>query len=179
MKRYYLAYLNKFMLSILVICGMLLVPNAHAAETVPFDRKFNPVDEVRYSIKVSGDGQERVLSITDLERLPLHRANFSTRWNLKGDFVGVKLSDLLNHVGIATFERLYVLASNDYNITIESDDPGIENVILASRINGEPFALDHKGPFFIMWPDQAEDVLAGKAAEVKWLWGAVEIRKIR
>jgi hypothetical protein len=86
---------------------------------------------------------------------------------------------LLSHVGITKFKRLYVLASNDYKITIENNDPGIENVILASRINGKPFALDNKGPFFIIWPDQAEDLLVGKASATKWLWGAIEIRKIR
>ena len=96
-----------------------------------------------------------------------------------GHFVGVKLSDLLSHVEITKFKRLYVLASNDYKITIEHNDPGIENVILASRINGEPLALDNKGPFFIIWPDQADDLIAGKSSGAKWLWGAVEIRKIR
>ena len=171
--------LNKLKFSIFIILGMFLIPNADAAEAVPFDGKFNPANGAGYSIKISGNGQERVLSISDLEKLPLHKANFDTKWDLKGDFVGVKLSELLSHVGITQFKRLYVLASNDYKITIENNDPGIENAILASRINGEPFALDNKGPFFIIWPDQAEDLLVGKAADVKWLWGAVEIRKIR
>jgi hypothetical protein len=171
--------LYKFKLSIFTILGMLLSSNAVAAEAVPFDGKLNPVNRAGYSIKIVGNGQERVLTITDLEKLPLHKANIKTTWNLKGDFVGVKLNDLLNHVGISKYKRLYVVASNDYKITIENTDPGIENVILASRINGEPFELDNKGPFFIIWPDQAEDLFAGKAAAVKWIWGAIEIQKIR
>lgn len=170
---------NKIIFFIFIILGMFFIPNANAAEIVPFDGKFNPVNGAGYSIKISGDGQERVLSITDIEKLTLHKANIDTPWGLRGDFVGVKLSDLLIHVGITEFKRLYVLASNDYKITIESTDPGIENAILASRINGEPFALDNKGPFFIIWPDQAEDLLAGKAAAVKWAWNVIEIRKIR
>jgi len=174
-----MACLNKLKFSIFIILGVFLIPNGDAAETVPFDGKLNPVNSAGYSITISGNGQERILSITDLENLPLHKATFNTKWDLKGDFVGVKLSDLLSHVGITKFKRLYVLASNDYKITIEHNDPGIENVILASRINGEPLALDNKGPFFIIWPDQAEDLIAGKTVAAKWIWGAVEIRKIR
>ena len=158
---------------------MFLIPNANSAETLPFDEKFNLVNEVGYSIKISGDSQERVLSINDIEKLPLHKANFDTPWGLKGDFVGVKLDDLLNHVGITEFKRLYVLASNGYKITIENNDIGIKNAILASRLNGKPFALDMKGPFFIVWPDQAEDLVAGSASGVKWAWAVVEIQKIR
>jgi hypothetical protein len=171
--------LTKLKFPLFIILLVLLIPNANSAETLPFDGKFDSVNGTGYSIKVSGDGQERELSITDLERLPLHKASFETKWELKGDFVGVKLSDLLNHVGITQFKRLYVVASNDYKITIENTDAGIENVILASRLNGEPFALDNKGPFFIIWPDQAEDLFIGKASATKWLWGAVVISKIR
>jgi hypothetical protein len=179
MKRNYMVYLNKLQFSSFIILVMFLVLNADAAETVPFDGKLNPANGAGYSIKISGDGQERVVSISDLEKLPLHKASFDTKWDLEGDFVGVKLSDLLSHVGITSFKRLYVVASNDYKITIENNDPGIENVILASRINGKPFVLDNKGPFFIIWPDQAEDLFAGKVTATKWIWGAIEIQKIR
>jgi hypothetical protein len=171
--------LNKLKVLAFIFMGMFLTPNAGAAETVPFDGKLTPVSEPGYSIKICGDGQERTLSITDLEGLALHKSNFETKGGLKGDFVGVKLSDLLTHVGIAKFKRLHILASNDYRTTIEHDDIGVENVILASRINGEPFALDEKGPFFMVWPDQADDLLTGKAAGVKWIWGALKIRKIK
>ncbi|MFT5505473.1 MAG: hypothetical protein ACI8XC_003193 [Gammaproteobacteria bacterium] len=167
MKRYYMDCLTKIKFLIFIIFGIFLIPNVNATETVAFDEKLNPATGTDYSIKISGNGQERVLSINDLEKLPLHKANFDTTWDLKVDFVGVKLSDLLSHIGITKFKRLYVLASDDYKITIESNDPGIENVILASRINGEPFALDNKGPFFIIGPDQAEDLLAGKTTDVK------------
>lgn len=174
-----MVYLNKLQFSSFIILVMFLVLNADAAETVPFDGKLNPANGAGYSIKISGDGQERVVSIGDLEKLPLHKANFNTKWDLEGDFVGVKLSDLLSHVGIMTFKRLYVLASNDYKITIENTDPGVEDVILASRINGEPFTLDNKGPFFIIWPSQADALLTGNIAGVKWAWSVIEIRKIR
>ncbi|MFT4606898.1 MAG: hypothetical protein ACI9YO_000991 [Gammaproteobacteria bacterium] len=171
--------LNKFKFSLFIILGILFISNANAAETFPFNGQLIKANGIGYSIKIIGNGQEHVISITDIEKLSLHKANFDTKWDLKGDFVGVKLSYLLSHVGITKFKRLYVLASNDYKITIENNDPGIENVILASRINGKPFALDNKGPFFIIWPDQAEDLLVGKASATKWLWGAIEIRKIR
>jgi hypothetical protein len=173
--------LTKLKFPLFIILVMFLIPNANSAETFPFDGKLDPVNEAGYIITISGDGQERVLSITDIEKLPLHIANFSfgTQEGLKGDFVGVKLSDLLSHVGIMTFKRLYVLASNDYKITIENTDPGVEDVILASRINGEPFTLDNKGPFFIIWPSQADALLTGNIAGVKWAWSVIEIRKIR
>ncbi|MFT4606665.1 MAG: hypothetical protein ACI9V8_001545 [Urechidicola sp.] len=164
-----------------IILVFFLIPNANSAETFPFYGIFNPINEAGYSIKISGDGQERILSITDLEKLPLHTANFAFGDinGLRGDFVGIKLIDLLNHIGITTFNRLIVRSSDNYKITIENNDPGIENAILASRLNGEHFPLDSKGPFFIIWPDQAEDLLNGKIAGVKWAWSVVAIRKIK
>jgi hypothetical protein len=173
--------LTKINFPLLIALVFSLTPNANSAETFAFDGKFNPVNEAGYSIKISGDDQEHIFSITDIEKLPLHTANFAFGDinGMRGDFVGVKLSDLLNHIGITTFNRLIVKASDNYKITIENDDPGIENVILASRLNGEPFALNNKGPFFIIWPDQAEDLLNGKIAGIKWAWSVIEIRKIK
>ena len=173
--------LTKINFPFFIVLVFFLNSNANSAETLAFDGQFNPVNEAGYSIKISGDDQEHILSINDIEKLPLHTASFAfgTQEDLKGDFVGVKLNDLLSHVGITTFKILFVLASNDYKITIENTDLGVENVILASRINGEPFALDNKGPFFIIWPDQTDDLLAGNVAGVKWAWSVIEIRKIR
>jgi hypothetical protein len=107
----------------LVILGAVLISNAAAAAISPFDGKFNPVNGAGYSIKISGNGQEHLLS----------------------------------------------------KITIENNDIVIKNVILASHNNAEPFALDNKGPFFIAWPDQAEDLVAGKAPGR----GVIKVQKVR
>lgn len=156
-----------------------LLGNVQAAELVPFQGSLSPVTDVGYRVKVHGDGHSQEFSILELEKLPLYKAVLKTKWKLAGAFVGVKLVDLLKHVGITHFKRLFVRATNDYKITIESNDAGIENAILASRLNGKPFSLNDKGPFFIVWPDQAEDILAGKVGATKWAWSTIEIQKIR
>ncbi|MFT6372382.1 MAG: hypothetical protein ACJA0I_000815 [Gammaproteobacteria bacterium] len=59
---------------------------------------------------ISGDGQRHILSIADIERLPLHTTNFAFGDinGLRGDFVGVKLIDLLNYVGITKFNQSWL-----------------------------------------------------------------------
>ncbi|MDA1089626.1 MAG: molybdopterin-dependent oxidoreductase [Proteobacteria bacterium] len=152
---------------------------AQAAELTPFQGTLSPVTEAGYSVKVHGDGHSMELSISALEKLPLYKMVTKTIWNMDGEFVGVKLVDVVNHVGIKQFKRLFIRADDGYQITIERNDAGIENAILASRLNGKPFSLNNKGPFFIMWPDHAENVLTGKAVVTKWAWSTVEIQKIR
>ena len=158
----------------LFLCGGL-----QAAEVTPYGGDLSPVSSAGYTVKVHGDGNELELSISELEKLPLYKSVIETNWDSSGEFIGVKLVDLLKHAGITQFKRLYVRASNDYKVTIESTDEGIDNAILASHLNGEPFSLDDKGPFFIVWPDQAEDVMSGKVTATKWAWSTVEIQKIR
>lgn len=165
---------------VFALLTFVLIPwgGLQAAEVTPYLGDLNPVSEVGYSITIEGDGHKLELSISELEKLPLYKSVIKTRWGLEGEFVGVNLIELLKYAGITEFERLFVRASNDYKITIGSMDAGIDNVILASRLNGKPFSLDNKGPFFIIWPDQSEEVLSGKTLGTKWAWSTVYIHKI-
>jgi hypothetical protein len=152
---------------------------ALSAEIAPFNGTLAPVSTQAYQLIVAGDGKNTRLSITDLENLTLYQANFKTKWDLEGDFVGVKLIDLLKHVGINTFKRVLIRASNDYKTTIESTDTGIDTALVATRLNGAPFKLTDKGPFFIIWPSLSEQLLSGEVSTAKWAWSAIEIQKVR
>jgi hypothetical protein len=105
-----MVYLNKVKVAMFIMLGMLLITNANAANSVPFNGTLRQVNEAGYSITISGDGQRHILSIADIERLPLHTTNFAFGDinGLRGDFVGVKLIDLLNYVGITKFNQSWL-----------------------------------------------------------------------
>ena len=144
-----------------------------------FNGNLAPVSDHAYQLVVKGDNKHTQFSITDIESLTLYQSNFKTKWGLEGNFVGVKLIDLLKHAGIQSFKRLLIRASNDYKTTIEISDTGIETALVATRLNGAPFELTDKGPFFILWPSLSEHVLSGEVSTAKWAWSTIEIQKVR
>jgi len=152
---------------------------SHSAEIFQFKGKLAPISEQTYQLVVKGDNKHTSFTLNDLEKLTLYKTNFKTKWGLEGEFVGVKLLELLKHAGISSFKRLLVRASNDYKTTIEHSDLGIETTLVATRLNGIPFNLSDKGPFFIIWPSLSEQVLSGDVSTTKWAWSTIEIQKIR
>ena len=151
----------------------------YSAEITPFNGHIETVKSQGYQLLVNGNGHHQSFEISELEKLPLYTSNFTTPWGLDGDFVGIRLIDLLEKVGISDFKRLLVRASNDYKVTIEHSDEGLETALVATRLNGQRFTLSDKGPYFIIWPAMNEKLLAGDVDPTKWAWSVVEIRKVR
>lgn len=117
--------------------------------------------------------------MAEILSLPAFQVKIDTPFGVSGTFVGVKLREVLSHAGIETFQRIFVRASNDYKATVSSDDPGIDQALLVYSVNGKPLALNDKGPYWLIWPQQAETLLKGETTGTKWVWSVVNIRKIK
>ena len=148
---------------------------AFAAEVKPFEGEAINVAVEGYDVKVG----EQQFSLAQIVEMPAYQTEITTHWDAEGTFVGVRFLDLLRRAGIEDFERLFARASNDYKVTISADDTGIEHALLAYSINNELMALSNKGPYWLIWPEQADGLLSGEIPGTKWIWGVVELRKIR
>jgi hypothetical protein len=115
----------------------------------------------------------------DIERLPLHQTVLETKWELRGAFQGVLLSDLLAAVGLGSADRVRLHAIDEYAITVERHEIIEGNPLLATRLNGQPFGIENKGPLMLLWPQDAEDTVAGTASTAKWIWSVIEIGERR
>ncbi len=164
----------------LTIIFSLFTFSSYAADIEPYNGVLRSIENPNdYVVKVVNQGSEKIWSISGLESLPLVKADLKTRWELDGEFVGVRLSNLLAKSGIKTFKRLQIKAADGYQTVLGGGEDDLNQVIFATRLNGEVFTLSEKGPFFMVWPSFAQQVLKGEVAASKWVWSIVEIKKIR
>ncbi len=119
---------------------------------------------------------ERLIDITDLQGLPLFSSEIATKWNATGAFYGVRLLDLLQQAGIKNFQRIAMIAHNNYQYILEPDATGLSTALVTFQLNNENLPLESYGPFWVIWPDQADAVYSGMEQGDKWIWGLVEIR---
>lgn len=144
-------------------------------EGLPLDRTSTTDWDEGYGIQIN----EKQYDLTLIESLPAYQTTIKTPWSESGTFIGVKFVDLLHHAGIKVFKRLLTRAANDYKVTVSSNDTGLDTALLAYRFNDSRLELNDKGPYWLIWPQQAESLFNGDEPGTKWVWSVVEIRKTR
>lgn len=162
----------------LVLSCILGASQAWAIDVVPAD----PVDAVAgdHVLLITNDREQHELSLAEIEALPRYQTTMLAPWGMEGTFSGVRLVDLLAHAGLADAQRLHLRAADDYKITLLPDsEEGFDQVLFITRFNGKTMDIEHKGPFRLIWPHNADTAAAGDVSTVKWIWSIVEIRKVR
>lgn len=111
-----------------------------------------------------------------LEQIGMMDVQTSTPWT-EGQpvFNGVRMSDLLAHVG-ASGETIFAVALNDYKVEIPIADFKEFPVILASAMDGERLKVRDKGPLWIIYPQDDHEELKTKETQSKWVWQVKELR---
>ncbi len=84
-------------------------------------------------------------------------------------FTGVLLRTVLQAVG-AKGTSLHAVALNDYAIDLPVVDAKDYEVLLATRIDGEPMRVREKGPLWIIYPWSQHAELAGPVYESRSIW---------
>jgi hypothetical protein len=111
----------------------------------------------------------------ELEAMGLVSIKTSTPWN-EGvvDFEGVPLKQLLEKAG-AKGETATVIALNDYSVDVPTADFDEFGTILAVKRNGDYMPVDDQGPFFVIYPFDANPVLQGQPYYGRAVWQVKEI----
>lgn len=156
----------------LLFAAMLLIaPAVQAAETAPVGMAPVPVDGPAI-VDVAG----KALTLAAIETLPLRQSRMANPWSPDGAvWVGVRLVDLLAAQGLAGRE-VALRAKDNYTIRLKPADINGDEPLLATRMDGKPLDPATTGPLMLLWPAQAEKVMAKTAPDANWIWGIVEIK---
>ena len=114
-----------------------------------------------------------------LEAMPRHRIETSTPWtDGRKVFEGVRLSDILDLVGIGTARALRLVALNEYENVIEVSDAATYGVLLAMRMDGKALGRRNKGPIWIVYPRDDFVELQDERRDARWVWqlSRIEVR---
>jgi hypothetical protein len=155
--------LSRLWLCVLASCGVLWAPASLA----------QPVAHERVILQISGQiGAGRVTSfdLAALDRLPQHHFTTRTPWdNGPVRFSGPLLRDVLAAVQ-AQGNEIKATALNDYRITIPLEDAKRFNLLLATRIGGQPIPVRTKGPLFIVYPFDTDRQLQSNTYYERSIW---------
>ena len=128
------------------------------------------------SLEVSAPEFVQQLSLSDLDALDQENFTTSTLWT-DGDMVfsGVPLKTILAHFDLAG-ETLEMVALNDYAVTMPIADLEDNAPIVATRINGAPMAVRDKGPFWVVFPYDAEAKYQTEITYSRSIWQLSKLR---
>lgn len=157
---------------------LCLASPAEAAELAPVGA-FAPAAATG-ALTVRDRGVTREVDLAEIESLPhVQLALPRNPLGRNGTFSGVRLSDLLRHLGLADARQLSIRAYDAYRVILPLDEPGLDQAMFATRFDGQPIALAERGPFRLLWAHDLDKVVAGSAGTTKWIWNIAEIRANR
>ena len=100
----------------------------------------------------SNHGDAAIFDLALLDGLPQGEFATSTIWTQEVQvFSGPTLQGLLNYVGAGAGD-MRARAINEYTISLPRTEVAQDTPIIATRIDGMPFAVREKGPLWIVFP---------------------------
>ncbi len=109
-------------------------------------------------------------SMAMLEALPQHSFSTMTPWAPQPlQFSGPLLRDVLQAVG-AQGQRLQARALNDYSVQIPVQDALAHDLLLATRMNGQPMSVRQRGPLFVVYPFDSKPELKSSTYIERSIW---------
>lgn len=127
------------------------------------------------AITISSASGSVTIDRNELEAMGLVSIKTTTPWN-EGvvDFEGVPIKALLEKAN-ASGDTATVIALNDYSVDVPTADFDEFGVILAVKRNGEYMPVDDQGPFFVIYPFDANPTLQGQPYYGRAVWQVKEI----
>ncbi len=116
-----------------------------------------------------------MLTLSDIEKLPMHQTMLRTPWGMNGAYQGVLLSDFLAAYKLDVKSELVITALDRYVSNITADKLR-GRAFLATRFSGKPIPQTARGPLILLWPDEEESVLKLGMAPHSWVWSISQFR---
>ena len=117
-------------------------------------------------------------SMAMLEALPQHSFSTLTPWAQQPlQFSGPLLRDVLQTVG-AQGQQLVARALNDYSVQIPVQDALAYDMVVATRMNGQPMSVRQRGPLFVVYPFDSKTELKSPTYIERSIWQlrAIEVQ---
>ncbi|KAJ55101.1 hypothetical protein ACMU_15205 [Actibacterium mucosum KCTC 23349] len=107
-------------------------------------------------VSANPTGTTLELSLSDLDALPQVSFETSTIWTDTAiTFSGVAMAEIIKAAGL-TGSTVEMVALNDYAATIPMSDVAESAPIIATRIDGATLSVRDKGPFWVVFPYDAD-----------------------
>jgi hypothetical protein len=148
-----------------------------AAEMVAINKPLPKVKSDQIVLTIVTDSQKKhSVTLSELESLPMYQTTLKTYWGMSGVFQGVRMSDLVARFKIGRNTRHLVFrALDNYASALSFGEFSKSSAMLATRLNGQPIALDNRGPLILLWPEKDVSALNGSATLSSWIWSIAEI----
>ena len=166
--------MKRFLSVVLTIwLGLLPLAAAAAPEPVTLEAMTHTSAEVTV---LRPDGSEARYSPADLEALPTYRLRTTTPWReVPAAFDGVLLADLLAANGLDTVDAIEVTAENEYAVTIPREIWETLDVLVATRVDGQPHSRRARGPIqFVIDMDSYTASDAAREDYLVWMVARIE-----
>ncbi|KIC48142.1 molybdopterin-dependent oxidoreductase [Tateyamaria sp. ANG-S1] len=122
------------------------------------------------AVEAPAEGSAWEFDMVDLKSLPAERFETTTIWT-EGpqQFEGVPLVVLLDHVG-ATGSTIRAVALNDYAVSIPVADAVEGGPIVAYGRNGDEMSVRDKGPLWIVYPFDDNEIYKSEEYYSRSIW---------
>lgn len=122
------------------------------------------------------DGTESRYTPADLEKFPTYRLTTTTPWRTEpADFDGILLSDLLEANGLTDAAAITVEAENEYGVRIPQPVLDALDILVATRVNGEPISRRDRGPIqFVVDSEEYESSPLAREDYLVWMAARIE-----
>lgn len=116
------------------------------------------------------EGEAWTFDMAALRQLPAASIETTTIWTTGSQtFEGVALVDLLAHVG-ATGNAIRAVALNDYAVSIPVTDAVAGGPIVAYTQNGSEMSIRNKGPLWIIYPFDGNQIYKSEEYYSRSIW---------
>jgi hypothetical protein len=164
-------------MSKLLIAAFAFVLSPLAAFCAPLPVDLPPMNHADAQLViVDAGGNENVYSPRELETYPTYRVTTTTPWRDKpAEFEGVLLSDFLAAHGLAGVDAILVTAENDYTATIPREVWEQADVLIATRVNGQPHSRRSRGPIqFVIAMEEFKGSAVAIEDHLVWMAARIE-----
>lgn len=164
-----------FHIRLLISCittfmAVIIAPLAHGDDMTLRAPAEDVVLKVTGDINITNGDGAALFDVDMLKELGVQEIETSTIWTEgKNVFEGVKLSDLVEAIGVSDGDlRLY--AVNDYSIVIPVSEILDSPAILAYKLNGKRMSLRDKGPLWVIYPYDSSEIYQTEVYYARSIW---------
>ena len=137
--------------------------------------ELTPIEHPQTALIVSGPRKTTIYTQETLEQLQTYSLTTSTPWrDQPARFEGVLLTDLLAEHGLGNASAIRFLAENDYEVDLLRADWLARPALIATRVDGRPLTRAERGPFYLVFPLDADPTTGGYFTTY-WVWMIAEI----
>lgn len=159
--------------SLLVVASL---DHEEGARSHGFERvELAPIEHHSATLTVHGETETVRYSNAELERFDAYALTTKTPWrDAPAVFEGVLLTDVLAEHGLDDEPTLRIVAENDYVVEVPREVWTSRPALIATRVDGVGLSRRDRGPFYLVFPLDADPSTGGEFATY-WVWMMADI----